>query len=500
MSQKNKPWQPIILIIITLVMLIPLDFPSFGRLAGNEKKLPASLIRFREGEERAELIRIRPFRLALQAWTFRRFTLYETIERARELGIKYLQAYPGQVLAKEKQAVVFDHRLKPEEIIQLQNKMQQAGVEIVAYGVVDLGQGEAERLKVFDFARRLGIQLIVAEPPAEALPELEPLLKKYELTLAIHNHPAPSLYSKPETVLEVLQKTGERVGVCADIGHWMRGGIKPVDALRMFPGQVLDVHLKDRSDFGLQSGVKDVPPGQGKAGLKEILEELTKQNYSGYLTIEYENEEEAENPGPAIIKTIEFIRLHNYFADYQELLTWNRGRYNKHGWNHYGPGHFELDEKQGVLKSAGGMGLFWYSRKKFRDFILELDYKCSDRTDNSGIFLRVPDVPTSDDYIYHSFEVQINDAGEGIHKTGAVYDAEPPARDAFRPAGEWNHLKITFRGRQLQVELNDVQIIDWIAEPRGKVKDLAAEGYIGLQNHDRASAVYFRNIFIKELK
>jgi len=33
------------------------------------------------------------------------------------------------------------------------------------------------------------------------------------------------------------------------------------------------------------------------------------------------------------------------------------------------------------------MGLLWYSRKKFKDFILEVDYKCSDPETNSGIFL-----------------------------------------------------------------------------------------------------------------
>ncbi len=500
MGAKKQPWRPMVLVIIILIILIPSGFHSFGCLLFSGKKTPAPEIRQEEGEGKAGVVRVRPFPLALQTWTFRRFSLEETIEKARELGIKYLQAYPGQAWSKQKPGVVFNHHLEPEEITQLQNKLQQAGVEIVAYGVVDLGPTQEERLKVFDFARRLGIQLIVAEPPVEAFPEIEPLLEKYGLTLAIHNHPAPSLYSKPETVLGVIKKTGERVGVCADPGHWMRGGIRPVDALRLFPGRILDIHLKDRSDFGIGPRVEDVPPGKGKAGIKEILEELTKQNYSGYLTLEYENEAEAANPVPAIIKAIEFIRQNTYYADYQELLSWNRGRYNKHGWNHYGPGYFELDEKQGILKSVGGMGLFWYSRKKFRDFILELDYKCSDRTTNSGIFLRVPDVPTSDDYIYHSFEIQINDAGEGIHKTGAVYDAEPPARDAFRPTGEWNHLKIIFRGSKLQVELNDVLIIDWMAQPRGKVKDFAAEGYIGLQNHDRDSSVYFRNIFIKELK
>lgn len=185
--------------------------------------------------------------------------------------------------------------------------------------------------------------------------------------------------------------------------------------------------------------------------------------------------------------------------EYTRLLGKRRDRYNKHGWNHYGPGYFILDAKTGELKSQGGMGLFWYSKRKFRDFVLELEFKCAQKNTNSGIFLRVPQIPVSDDYIYHAFEIQINDSGEGIHKTGAAYDAEAPIRDASKPTGEWNHFKITFQGNRIQVELNEVLVLDWEAEPRGKIKDFAREGYIGLQNHDSKSPVYFRNIYIKEL-
>ena len=183
---------------------------------------------------------------------------------------------------------------------------------------------------------------------------------------------------------------------------------------------------------------------------------------------------------------------------YEEILKKSKDIYTKHGWNHYGPGHFELDEKSGVLKSQGGMGLFWYSVKKFKDFTLDLEYKCSQKNTNSGIFLRVPNVPTSDDYIYHSFEVQINDEGGGIHKTAAIFDAEAPSRDVTKPTGEWNRMRITFKGNHIVVELNGIKVLDWEAEPRGKVKDFAREGYIGLQNHDSISPVYFRNVLIKE--
>jgi hypothetical protein len=184
---------------------------------------------------------------------------------------------------------------------------------------------------------------------------------------------------------------------------------------------------------------------------------------------------------------------------YEQILKQFDGRYEKHGWNHYGPGYFELDPETGILTSHGGMGLLWYAAKEYGDFVLDLEFKCADRTTNSGVFLRVPGVPSSDDYIYHSFEIQIDDTSEGIHHMGAVYDAEPPSQEASRAPGEWNHYSITFQGNHITVELNGTKVIDWQAEPRGKVTDFAARGYIGLQNHDDHSPVYFRNIYVKAL-
>ena len=176
------------------------------------------------------------------------------------------------------------------------------------------------------------------------------------------------------------------------------------------------------------------------------------------------------------------------------------GTYHKGGWNHYGPGHFELDVDTGVLASQGGMGLFWYSAHEYSDFELEVEFKTSKIESNSGVFLRVPGVPSSDAYIYHSFEVQIHDASsKGVNQTGAVYDAEPPTHIASEPTGEWNKYRIRFVGDQITVWLNGEQVVDWAAEPRGKVEDFTSKGFIGLQNHDHDSSVYFRNIRVKDL-
>lgn len=197
----------------------------------------------------------------------------------------------------------------------------------------------------------------------------------------------------------------------------------------------------------------------------------------------------------------------------------DNGKYNKHGWNHYGPGYFSLDRDTGVLKSHDGMGLSWFGEQMFGDFVLELEFMVDDVTTNSGIFIRIPYVPVSNQYINDCFEIQIYDAAldaskkhvlhEGakttgadnpaLHVTGAIYDAKPPSKFPSKPVGEWNKYKITLKGLNYRIELNGVLVNEWEVRPSGKVATHWPKGYIGLQNHDATSSVYFRNIRVMPL-
>lgn len=187
--------------------------------------------------------------------------------------------------------------------------------------------------------------------------------------------------------------------------------------------------------------------------------------------------------------------------DFTPLLAqWGDGSYHKGGWNHYGPGYFTLDPATGVLAAHGGMGLFWYAAEQFGDFTLRLQFQTSVPESNSGVFLRVPEMPVSDDYIYHSFEIQIHATAEDpIHRTGGVYDAMAPSQHLAKPPGEWNDMEISFIGDRITVAVNGTQVVDWNAEPAGKVADFAPRGFIGLQNHDWETSVWFRNIRVKKL-
>jgi sugar phosphate isomerase/epimerase len=443
-------------------------------------------------------VRIKPFPFASEAWTFRKFTFAETLEKLRELGVAAVEAYPGQALAAAFPGARFGESMTEEQVAFVKDALKANGITLYGYGVVDIGRTEASMRKVFDFARKMGIRVLVCEPADDDFTLLEKLVKEYDVKIAIHNHPAPSKYYLPETAFSHVDGRDPRIGVCADTGHWMRGQTDPREALKLLQGRILDVHLKDRSDFGTAPGVVDVAWGSGKGSVRDLLAELTLQDYDGYLTMEYENEAEVGDPLPAFRKSIAYVKSVTYYDGWAQILVRSGGRYEKHGWNHYGPGHFECDPRTGVLKGQGGMGLLWYGRK-LKDFVLECEFKCSTESTNSGIFLRVPEVPVSDDYIYHAIEIQIDDRSTGVHHTGAAYDIEAPRVLASRPTGEWNHIRIEFKGKRLTVVLNGQVVLDGEAHPGGKVRDLAPEGYIGLQNHDSQSPPFFRNVFLKVL-
>ena len=463
-----------------------------------DKSIPASIQEAVAAADYAA-IRIKEFPVAVQCWTYRKYTFFETLDKVKALGIRYIQAYPDQPLGKELPKAAFGPGLTEEEMGAVRARVAAAGLEIVGFGVCDIGTTEASMRRTFDFARKMGIPTVVCEPEDDDYTLLERLVEEYDIRVAVHNHPEPAKYAYPALLAGDVKGRSGLIGACADPGHWMRCGLRPVECLRFLEGRILDVHIKDRSDFGSAKSVVDTAVGDGKAGLRDIMAELTLQDYDGYLTIEYENEAKVAAPEPDIRKSLENLKALTYYGGYTRIFRKDEGAFDKHGWNHYGPGGFTVDPRTGILEGRGGMGLLWYSVKKYRDFVLECDFKCAARETNSGIFVRVPGVPSSNDYIYHAIEVQIYDAGEGIHATGAAYDIKESSAGAALPPGRWNHLKITFRGARLTVELNGKTVLDWDAVPGGKVRDLAPEGYIGLQNHDSDASISFKDIYIKEL-
>ncbi len=179
------------------------------------------------------------------------------------------------------------------------------------------------------------------------------------------------------------------------------------------------------------------------------------------------------------------------------------------GWQHVGPGEFTLES--GNLVTHGGMGLLWHTGEKLGNCVIRVVYKQGESEHgNSGVYIRIPEEPKDPWYpVHHGYEVQIEDAGDEFHRTGAIYsmsraDTFPPSQDG------WNTMEITLDGQRTTVTVNGKVVNDFdpataqipertkYYEPqRGPRPD---EGYIGLQNHDGNSTLLFKEVSVRPLR
>jgi hypothetical protein len=182
------------------------------------------------------------------------------------------------------------------------------------------------------------------------------------------------------------------------------------------------------------------------------------------------------------------------------------------GWQQVGPGKFVVEE--GLLKTVGGMGMILYPAEKFSNVILRVVYKVKDNDCNSGVFIRIPEKP-ADEWVAvnKGYEVQIDNGtrhvGGDYHCTGVLYSLTKAMSHPQKKPGEWNTMEITLDGQRTIVNVNGEKVTDFKEGDPVPPKTRSFEpergprpesGYIGLQNHDSLSIVYFREVAVRPLK
>ncbi|HUQ94120.1 MAG TPA: DUF1080 domain-containing protein [Bryobacteraceae bacterium] len=189
-------------------------------------------------------------------------------------------------------------------------------------------------------------------------------------------------------------------------------------------------------------------------------------------------------------------------ADWEKLFN---GK-DLDGWKMVGPGRFVVED--GMLKTEGGMGLLYYTGKKFGNTTIRVVFKTTGDRANSGVFIRLPEQPKDPWFgVHNGYEVQIDAAGDEWHSTGALYSLSKVSGRNQKPAGEWNTMDIELKGQRTTVYVNGQKVNEfrgdqevpprkqWFEPVRGP---RPGEGYIGLQNHDARSTVYFRDVLVRK--
>lgn len=232
--------------------------------------------------------------LRLASYTFRKFSLEETIGFAQRVGLKRialksmhlpLDASPGQI----KDAV---------------SKVKAAGLELYGAGVIYMKTKE-EVDQAFGYARHAGLQVIIGVPNHELLPYTEQKVKESNIRLAIHNHgPGDDLYSSVNDIHDKIKNLDNRIGICIDIGHVVRIKEDPAAMVLKYKDRIYDCHLKDEDKAEAEG--KPVEAGRGVIDLPAFLKAMKQINYSGTLAFEYEKD--GDDPLPGLAESVGYVR------------------------------------------------------------------------------------------------------------------------------------------------------------------------------------------------
>jgi len=143
----------------------------------------------------------------------------------------------------------------------------------------------------------------------------------------------------------------------------------------------------------------------------------------------------------------------------------------------------------------------------FRNFELEVEIKTMPGA-NSGVYFHT--AFQSSGFPSAGFEVQVenNDPAPLTgyverKKTGSLYGVRNVYK-TFVQNGEWFRMSILVRGKQVQIRINDMLVVDYVepdqpfqADP--KFQRVLNHGTFALQGHDPGSTTYFRNIRVRPL-
>lgn len=259
---------------------------AFMAGVGLHKVLPATAAQVQPSTPTLEKL---GWQLSVQLYTYRRFPLFEALDKVAALGIRHIEPLTALSVDAKRPDVRANEEMPAEVRKELRTRLADRGMFLSSiFGSFNGKPDQARRL--FELCREMGTGTIVAEPPAEALDLIEKLCDEYRINVAFHNHArGQSPYWQPEQVLAACQNRTVRMGACADAGQWARSGLDPIESLRKLKGRILSFHLKDiakRNDPTSRNTVF----GEGEGDFAKVLEELKRLGYRGLTTIDFEHD------------------------------------------------------------------------------------------------------------------------------------------------------------------------------------------------------------------
>ena len=234
-------------------------------------------------------------KLAVATYSLRGYQRDLAIKMIKELNVHYASV-------KEYHLPYND---TPEQLAQGRKKFQDAGIEIVAGGVIYLTKDDdADIRRYFEYAKACGMPMMAIGPTAETMPRIERFVKEYNIKIAIHNHgPEDKHFPTPQSALRIVKDMDARCGICIDVGHAARAGADVVESIREAGARLFDMHIKDLRAIQKDSGCA---VGEGVLPITAMFKELKRMNYAGTVSLEYEIEE--DNPFTGMKASFAYMR------------------------------------------------------------------------------------------------------------------------------------------------------------------------------------------------
>lgn len=266
-------------LVLSALLMTALAFPSQSQQRPGEQPPPET------GES---------FKVGMAGYTFVKFDLDKTLETLEKTKVYYL--------------CIKDFHLpfnsSDQQIADFHKKLKLKGVTGYAVGPIYM-KTEEEVDRAFNYAKRVGVKLIVGVPTYELLPYVDKKVKEYDFHYAIHLHgPDIELFPDADDVWNNVKDLDPRIGMCLDVGHDTRNGKDPVADLKKYHTRVFDIHIKDVT--GDTKEGYSVEIGRGIIDFPSFVNMLREVNYTGVCSLEHEKN--MDNPFMGIAESIGYFR------------------------------------------------------------------------------------------------------------------------------------------------------------------------------------------------
>jgi len=235
------------------------------------------------------------FRVGICTYSLREFQRDLAIKMIGRLGVTFVSV----------KDVHMAYTLNAADLAKAKAEFTKAGVTLVSCGNTDLKDEDPAALRrYFEYARGIGVPLMVAAPTHATLRAVEKLAKEFDIKVAIHTHgPEDHNFPSPQVVLDAVKGMDPRMGLCMDVGHSMRTGADVVQEIANAGPRLLDLHFKDLKVSTDKESQCDV--GSGVMPVVEIFKMLQKVGYNGSVNLEYEIE--SDNPVPGMLHSLGYM-------------------------------------------------------------------------------------------------------------------------------------------------------------------------------------------------